>query len=177
MHSVGDIHRRRHRRVHYGHNGSSYFTPDKLAYSLRNGIAEAVRKNNPWRLAGDEWRVYTREYVKGKLDRLNTPSVQNVEEHLSKVLGLDNAFDQCSWRSMKPDTVRKYLNQLIEYRGQVAHRGTTPGDLNTRGIRDGASWLTRLADQLDDLICRHIHDRYALWLGNPVDPNATELDT
>lgn len=142
-------------------------TPDGLAHGLRNGIAETVKKDNPWRLADDGWRGYTRDYVKGKLNRLNTPSAHNAEELLSTMLGIDHALDQCSWPNQGPDRLREYLNELIEYRGRVAHRGTTPGDLNTRGIRNWVSWLTHLADQLDDLICNHIQDCYALRLGNP----------
>jgi hypothetical protein len=44
--------------------------------------------------------------------------------------------------------------------------------LNTRGVHYWVLWLTRLADQLDDLICRHVEAWYALRLSNPPNPNA-----
>lgn len=144
--------------------------PSDLADSLRTGIGNMIRKkDNPWCLAGDEWRSYTREYVKNKLKSLNTPSVENVDELLHTLLGIDRALDECTWQGMGSDRLTSNLTDLIEYRGEVVHRGPTPGKLNAPGVREWISYLRRLADQLDYLICRHIQGCYGLQLGNLVD--------
>jgi hypothetical protein len=107
---------------------------------------------------------------------MNTPGVEEVTKLLSLALGIDDALRQCSWSQMAPDTIKEYLggkgsgnreeyrHGLIEIRGEIAHRGTTPGDLNTRGVRDWVQWLAHLADQLDEVIRQHVFHTYRLAL-------------
>lgn len=107
---------------------------------------------------------------------MNTPGVELVTKLLGLALGIDDALGQCGWSRMDPDAIKKHLggegsgnreagrHGLIEIRGEIAHRGTTPGDLNTRGVRDWVQWLARLADRLDEVIRQHVFDTYHLAL-------------
>jgi RiboL-PSP-HEPN len=152
--------------------------PGDLPHGLRSKLAEQAKYKNgdPWRLAGDGWRKCARDLVVAETEQINTPGVERVTKLLSLALGIDDALGQCSWSHMAPDTIKEYLggkgsgnceedrHGLIEIRGEIAHRGTTPGNLNTRGVRDWVHWLARLADQLDKVIRQHVFDMYHLAL-------------
>jgi hypothetical protein len=151
--------------------------PDDLPHGLRSKLVEqAKQKNgNPWCLAGDGWRKCARDLIVAETERMNTPGVDQVTNLLRLALGIDDVLGQCSWRHMAPDRIKENLggkgsgnrentHGLIEIRGEIAHRGTTPGDLNTRGVRDWVQWVAHLADQLDDVIRQHVFDTYRLAL-------------
>jgi hypothetical protein len=128
----------------------------RLPQELRKLTAERV-KDNPWSLAGDQWKteiekaIRSRSIGDGKSWGLNTANSKNVMELFTLVFG-ESVLVRCSWKGMSATLNQDYVDQLVERRGHLAHRGSLPeGQLNLSLVRDWAEWVGKLADRVDEI--------------------------
>lgn len=130
-------------------------SPDQLPGALRAFVAEGFR-SDPWRLAGDAWRVATVDAVKVRVRGsgddgsfgLNTAGPRQVIALHNQILGA-RLLDECRWQGKPASKVKEDLALLISVRGTIAHTGQAPGSLNLAGARSWRDWVQRLAGQLD----------------------------
>jgi len=135
----------------------------RLPQGLRTLTAERV-KDNPWKLAADGWKdqieksVRSRSIGEGKSWGMNTASSKNVMELFTLVFGKP-ILDRCSWHGMSAKWNQEYVDQLVERRGQLAHRGELPDAQLTLGlVRDWADWVGKLADRVDHVVASVLED-------------------
>ncbi|WP_375543053.1 HEPN domain-containing protein [Corynebacterium sanguinis] len=46
--------------------------------------------------------------------------------------------------------MRKDISSLVKVRGEIVHRGSTPGALNLSGVRGWADFVRRLVEKFDE---------------------------
>ncbi|MFC3965793.1 HEPN domain-containing protein [Nocardia jiangsuensis] len=125
----------------------------RLPHRLRSELGAA---KNPWALAGDSWKTEARAAVEREAHRLNTPNVANTEKLLDLAVGLPNALHSVSWRGVSNQKVRDNLDEFVhEIRGEIVHKGITPGPLHKAGVEGWIRFFDRLVSQVDSKVLKH----------------------
>lgn len=127
---------------------------EDLPQALRTWVAE--QSGDPWEFVGDSWRSAVLELVRSRLEGdgqgrygFNTASVPNVEGLYNQILGF-NPLREIRWQKKANRSVRKDISDLVEVRGEIVHRGTTPGALALGGVRAWADFVRRLTVKFDE---------------------------
>jgi RiboL-PSP-HEPN len=80
--------------------------------------------------------------------RLNTPKSSNIDELFSFALGLPNMSSKWSRKSiMTADEARTKLDNFVELRGEIAHRGKTPTVVTKEQVETYHSLIRSIAAQ------------------------------
>lgn len=135
--------------------------PVDLPGTLREWVAEA--KPSPWAFVGDEWRSEVITLVARRIEGddkgrygFNTASVGNVDGLYRQVLGV-SPICGVKWKGRSNAMVRREISQLVEIRGEIVHKGTTPSALNLNGVRTWSDFVTRVCDKFDDQLVEFRH--------------------
>lgn len=128
-------------------------SPDELPQALRSWVVE--RNGDPWAFVGDSWRSAVLEHVRSRLEGdeqgrygFNTASVSGVEGLYNQILGY-SPLRNIRWQKKSNASVRRDISTLVEVRGEIVHRGSTPGALALGGVRSWADFVRRLTEKFD----------------------------
>lgn len=127
--------------------------PDQLPSALRKWAADNA-KADPWAFAGDGWVDEVRDQLTRRLDGsggkygFNTASPDGVINLYKQVLGFE-PLTKVSWQGYNNSKVLADIGSLVEVRGEIVHKGTTPGDLNISGVRNWVTFVERLCMKFD----------------------------
>ncbi|WP_157184003.1 HEPN domain-containing protein [Nocardia takedensis] len=126
----------------------------KLPRELRS---ELGKTKNPWALAGDGWKAAAKNAVAREADQLNTPTVEKTENLLNLAIGLPTALHTVSWQGTSNQKVRASLDEFVtKLRGEIVHKGTTPGRLHKGEVEGWIKFFDRLVSQLDSKVLKHL---------------------
>ncbi|MCD0172356.1 HEPN domain-containing protein [Micrococcus luteus] len=128
-------------------------SPDDLPDALRSWVS--LQSGDPWAFVGDSWRSAVIEHVRARLEGdeqgrygFNTASVPGVESLYNQILGY-SPLREISWQKKANKAVRKDISTLVQVRGEIVHRGSTPGALSLGGVRSWADFVRRLTEKFD----------------------------
>lgn len=127
-----------------------------LPTSLRDWVATSA-KSDPWAFAGDGWRNVAMEQLvrrfdgKGGKSGFNTANPDGVIDLYNRVLGFE-PLTRVSWQGYGNDKVMADIDSLVKIRGEIVHRGSTPGALNIGGVRIWVTFVERLCQRFDALL-------------------------
>lgn len=126
----------------------------ELPEALRSWVAE--QSNDPWAFVGDSWQSTVLDLVQSRIQGdeqgrygFNTASVSGVESLYSNILGYC-PLREIKWQKKTNASVRKDISSLVKVRGEIVHRGSTPGALNLSGVRGWADFVRRLVEKFDE---------------------------
>jgi len=134
--------------------------PAELPKMLREKVGKRVQAK-PWNLAETGWVNEVEKAVRsisvgapgpGEWG-MNTANTKNVNNAFETVFG-SQLLNRCGWQGQSSKGNRDYIDQLVERRGALVHRGALDsGDkpLSLGRVRDWANWVGKLADKVDDL--------------------------
>lgn len=126
----------------------------KLPHELRSRLGSL---KNPWLLAGDSWQSAARDAVGGEVDKLNTPNVGNAEALLEVACGFKAGLHGISWANMSNASVRTKIDEFVEdIRGEIVHKGTTPGSLDKNGVKYWIRFFENVSSRLDSKAGAHL---------------------
>ncbi|MHA7619969.1 HEPN domain-containing protein [Cellulosimicrobium cellulans] len=127
--------------------------PDHLPKDLRAWVVE--KTSDPWAFVGTGWRGQVLVLVEQRLEGdgtgkfgFNTANVSNVEALYSQVLGF-SPLREVKWPKKSNASVRKSIEELVSVRGEIVHKGTTPGSLTLDKVRRWADFVKRLSEGMD----------------------------
>lgn len=104
-----------------------------------------------WALAGSGWRnalaahkdkILNKYIVKGSF---NTPSAENIDKLFSELVGLKGVSKEWHWPSMPSDKAVEKLAELIDRRGEVAHRVEASQSVYKKDVIAYRGFVSRLA--------------------------------
>lgn len=127
-----------------------------LPTSLREWVM-AKAKSDPWAFAGGGWKSVVTAELDKRLDGnsgkfgFNTASPDGVIKLYKEVLGFE-PLTGVSWQRYSNDKVLADIGTLVEVRGEIVHRGTTPGALDINGVRTWANFVERLCAKFDAIL-------------------------
>lgn len=127
--------------------------PGALPDALRTWASQNIADG--WLFAGDSWRVEIPRAVEsltlgdGNTEfGLNTASPKQVSILYRDVLGVD-PLAAVRWQRRSNKSVRDEVHQLVKVRGEIVHKGATPGSLNLAGVRAWVDFVRRLCNKFD----------------------------
>lgn len=123
-----------------------------LPTDLRRLVAKELMKDDHelaiWRVADDGWR----EVLTSRLERLqaernrklNTPKTAQIDELFDKAVGLANISKSWHWTKMTAQRAAEKLDDFIELRGEIAHRGAAAGSVTKDQVKHFYNHVQRL---------------------------------
>lgn len=156
----------------------SWKQPQDLPETLRTLVAKKIA--TPWDLCEDGWKQCTirvvSEIVQGNginTFGLNTAGPDQVIKLHREILAED-LLSKVRWQRASNKYVKASLAELVEVRGEIAHKGTTPGRLSLGGARSWQTFVSRLGSRLDQhLVATAGGDRRGRAMGGP-SPDVSE---
>lgn len=73
--------------------------------------------------AGSEWKKVVFNKFKNDVKTFNTPSPGNINKLFKLYCGIPNILGLCSWAEVTSESVKTTLEDLIELRGNLVHKG------------------------------------------------------
>lgn len=137
---------------------SSRDDPQRLPSSLRDWVT-AKAKSDPWAFAGDGWKSVVADELDKRLDGsggkfgFNTASPDGVIKLYKEVLGFE-PLTSVSWQGYANDKVLADVGKLVDVRGEIVHRGTTPSALDFNGVRAWITFVERLCKKFDERLVK-----------------------
>ena len=118
-----------------------------------------------WSLADEGWKaalsvhkseILNKYIVKGSF---NTPSCDNIDRLYSELVGLTSASNEFYWPGMSNDKARQKLQNLIELRGEIAHRVESSTAVYKKDVEAYQKFIKRLATILHNRTLALIYAR------------------
>jgi len=139
-------------------------SPDSLPKEVRQVVAKELKADSHelavWQLSGNRWKAVLRT----RLSRLreqrnrqfNAPKSGGVDELFSKAIGLEKVSDAWHWPGMSAAGARKKLDQLVDLRGAIAHRGSGSGHCHKWAVQSHFAHVRRLVSKTGGQVNRFV---------------------
>ncbi|UZD61120.1 HEPN domain-containing protein [Brevibacterium sp. JSBI002] len=133
---------------------------DRLPASLRKWVATTYGKNDPWKFAGDGWKlecmnlINLRLYGKDGQNGFNSANSKAVKSLYLEILGYE-PLSEISWQGMPNQRVVEEIEALVYERGAIVHTGVAASDGKAKGklglpvVRSQIDFIKRLREQFD----------------------------
>jgi len=136
--------------------------PQLLSGHIRAVIQKEGTKS-AWAITGDGWRHVATAEAKRLIDDLNNAASGQVDGLVAKVLGIASSLDGVSWQNKSAAAVREELRTLVnDIRGEIVHKGVTPGVLNLAGFNDWKNFITKLVERYDAALSGQVAIQYGI---------------
>jgi hypothetical protein len=120
---------------------------------LRKAVAKDLRREAHelavWKLAGENWRTVLNERKKlFEVERnrgFNTPKAANIDRLFRQTLGIRRISESWCWEGVTAEGARAALDNFIELRGKIAHRGSIDEPLNKERAKTYVAHVNKLA--------------------------------
>ena len=126
--------------------------PNNLPKELRKAVTKELTKEETelavWKLCGDNWRKLCLERFNQLAERrnrnFNSPRSHLVNEFIQATIGLENLCQK--WKADTLDSAGcvKRLDELIELRGAIAHRGKVTRTLTMAAVDADIKFINKL---------------------------------
>ena len=131
--------------------------PQKLPKDLLKSIAHDLKTDKHelavWKLAADGWRSLLvkrlPELCVQRNRNFNTPKSAQTSNFLSAALGIADITVCWKFDTKVTKDPCKTLDNLVECRGKIAHRGKLPKTVPVKTVKTLTDWITQLVDMTD----------------------------
>ena len=118
-----------------------------LSAHLKAAVAREA-KDDPWAVVHDGWLTVARTRAAYEIRSFNNASRQT-NELVHDVLGCEDVLDSVGWQAVSSAKAQAELTEFVnDIRGEIAHRGTTPGNINMPGVRSWRRFLRQSREEL-----------------------------
>jgi hypothetical protein len=101
--------------------------PEALKKQIAKDLKEHPHQLAIWQIADGGWRPFLQARLaslqEARNKRLNAPRSVNINELFQSSIGLPNISSSWKWKSMTAAKSSAKLDELVELRGAIAHRG------------------------------------------------------
>ncbi|WP_149204503.1 HEPN domain-containing protein [Actinotalea subterranea] len=131
-----------------------------LSAHLRSAVAKKA-KDDPWAVVHDGWLTVARTRAAYEIRSFNNAASRQTNELVHHVLGCEDVLNSVGWQAVSSTKAQTELTELVnDIRGEIVHRGTTPGSLNLPGVRSWRRFLSNLVKSFDKAIADAAEGRY-----------------
>lgn len=112
-----------------------------------------------WQISDSKWRDYLKlsiSRIDGRRDGLNTPTTHQVDSLFSELIGIGNISDSWKWRGMSSENAKRKLDDFVELRGDIAHRGESTEYVQKGEVEDYVNFVRRLAAKTGGKVNSHV---------------------
>lgn len=100
--------------------------------------------------------------MESEAGKLNAPNRAKTEALLELATGLPDVLSDISWQGRSASSVQTELDDFIVIRGEIVHKGQTPGELDKPGVESWISFFDRLTERVDAKIARHLDTTFSV---------------
>jgi hypothetical protein len=138
---------------------------DKLPVELRKVVAKELKADLHdlaiWQICGDGWRAVLKTRLASlqaeRNRRLNTPKSAQIDLLFLSALGIPQVSADWHWaKKMTSNRARTKLDNYVELRGAIAHRGAAASSVKKANVRDYFEFLKRLVARTGGCVNRHV---------------------
>jgi hypothetical protein len=130
-----------------------------LSTHLR-GVVAASGKADPWSITGSGWMDVIALEVKKQIESLNNASSGQVDALCAKTFGVADMLHGITWPGRAAGTARELLAELVWIRGEIVHKGTTPGTLDLDGVKSWLGFVDRLVSRFDQVLSTALQGKF-----------------
>jgi hypothetical protein len=133
------------------HADNAQVLPKELRKSILKDLQAKKHELAVWDIADNKWRELLRERARKIVEvgdrTLSSPSCEKVDDFFCRQAGLIRVSDSWRWPGTSPDKARQKLDEFVQLRNVIAHRGG-PRDatVTKRDAERGLALIDRLAD-------------------------------
>ena len=127
--------------------------PQELPKAMREWVAKD--RPDPWLFVGDSWRAESLRRVQAHIEGddegrygFNAARVGKVIRLYTDILGFD-PLSSVTWQNKTNAAVKNGVADLFTIRGEIVHKGATPGYLNLGGARGWVDFVRRLTEKFN----------------------------
>jgi hypothetical protein len=147
-------------------------SPDGLPLSLQKIVAQEVKEArhelSPWDLADEGWRRFLRSRLderKLQISRdFHSPRSERVNQLFEKGLGMSNIISKWTWEGMTASAAAKKLDEFVELRGDIAHRGSASEKVKRETARAYLEHVRRLVGKTGGHVNKVLRDATGVGL-------------
>jgi len=126
--------------------------PQELRKSVLNDLKASKHELAMWDIADDNWRELLRDRARKIVEvrdrTLSNPSSGKVDDFFCQQARLIRVSDSWRWPGISPDKARHKLNEFVQLRNVIAHRGgPRETTVTKRDAEHGLALIDRLADR------------------------------
>jgi len=156
-----------------GHLVANVASGSQLPKELKKKIAADIKADQNdlamWDLADAGWQTR----AKGRLAslmvernrRLNTPKSDQIDELFAAAIGLTSVSSSWRWKKMSVAQARAKLDDFVELRGAIAHRGAAAASVKKVQVTNYLKHVKRLVGKTGGRVNTHVQNATgkALW--------------
>jgi RiboL-PSP-HEPN len=133
-------------------------TPDGLSVPVKKTISQYIKDSKhelkPLAMAGDGWKTIYLEIAREKVVSLNTPKKHNIDQLYLVLVGASELSNAWSLSAAA-------VNDFVEVRGDIAHRGSDAGNVHMNRLRDVFKpQISKCAIETDNAISTYIRNTF-----------------
>ena len=125
---------------------------NELPKELKKAITKELEKEPDelavWKLCGDNWRKLCLDRFQTLTEQrnrnFNSPKSYLTNEFIQKSIGLENITKKWKTDTLDSDECNKKLDDLIELRGAIAHRGKVTRKLTMKSVAADIEFIKKL---------------------------------
>lgn len=119
----------------------------RVARELKNDVNEIAI----WTLSDHGWKKYLSSRLQSLANergrKLNTPKASNIVDLFDTALGLKDISIRWRWKGMSIENAKRKLDEYIELRGAIAHRGKHSKSCTKAHVKDYFSHVKRIVSK------------------------------
>ncbi len=127
---------------------------------------EIKKSNNDiWKLANSGWKSIMEAHKESILEKyivrgsFNTPNPKNIDSLFSNLIGYTSISSKWYWKGMSFDRSKEKLNELIELRGNIAHRVVASKKVTKAYVMETREFTLRLAIISNNRITSYLEEK------------------
>ncbi|MGE0647435.1 MAG: HEPN domain-containing protein [Alphaproteobacteria bacterium] len=133
-------------------------TPDGLPAQVKKTISQYIKNSKhelkPLAMAGDGWKTIYLDIARESVVSLNTPKKHNVDQLYLSLIGISEVSNTWSLGAAA-------VNDFVEVRGDIAHRGSDAGNVHMNRLRDVFKpQIIKCAIEMDNAISTYIRNAF-----------------
>jgi RiboL-PSP-HEPN len=142
-------------------------TAEALPQELRKQLAQEIKKASHdleiWKIADDGWKKYLSDRIarisEDRNRRLNTPKTEQINQLFFQSVGLRSVSDSWKWsKKMTISRAQKKLDEFIELRGAIAHRGKAAKSVKKADVTNYFEFVKKLVAETGKKVNKHVLD-------------------
>lgn len=141
--------------------------PAKVLVLASAKLTESKDVRSVWELAGDGWRTvllaYRDEVRNGLVEPFHSPRADKIDILIESLVGYRVISTAWHWKGTSVMSARSRLDELINRRGEIAHRVRPRAPVYQREVAQAIDLISRLAAITSRRLAEFVHDRTGKW--------------
>ena len=144
--------------VHIADNlESSEDLPTEMKKRVVRELKKCKHELAVWQISDSKWRDYLKHSV-SRIDRMNTPKTDQVNDLFFDLIGISNVSDSWYWPGMSSENAKRKLDGFVTLRGSIAHRGESGNYVQKGEVEDYVNFVRKLAAKTGGRVNSHVRE-------------------